>query len=90
MKKLELQNLIKSILKEQNMGTPPAGRTGRKIVTELKLDGFSEEEVRELEETINRDFPGGINIGGSGKKIKFSIKWKWPPWTSLFSISISF
>ena len=90
MKKPILGNIIKKILLEQVAAREKNSGKGGKIVEEVQLNGFSEEEIRELEENINRDFQGGINIGGSKRiKIRFGIKWAWPPWGSRLVITIT-
>ena len=86
MKKTKLGDLIKLMLLEQ---VADRGRGGR-IVEEIQLTGFSEDEIKELEESINRDYPSGITIGDSKRiKITFGFKWKWPPWETKLVITIS-
>ena len=81
MKKTELKKLIKSILNEQN------GETGGQITQTIPLDSIkTEEEGRELEQLINREFPGGVvDMGSSNRKIKIRIRFlfKWPPQLSI-------
>ena len=87
MKKTELRKIIRSLLNEQrDGGVNPTGMAGRQIVKEIPLDGISEEDARELEQIINRDYPGGdIDIGGTDKKIKIRIRFKfWPPSITLY------
>ena len=85
MKKSELKELIKRLIKEQTMSPSMAAASGgakRNSFTQRVPLNMSEEETREVEQAFLKDFPGGvIDLGGpkSRLKITFRFKLKWPP-----------
>ena len=85
MKKTELKELIKSLIKEQTMSPSMAATSGgakkNSFTQRIRLD-MSEQETKEVEQAFLKDFPGGvINVDGpkSRLKIVFRFKLKWPP-----------
>ena len=75
MKKTELKNLIKSLLAEQMMGEQMKNKT-----MTIPLEGFSEFDIKELEQEFMKDFPGGvIEIKARRRPFRIRIKFGWPP-----------
>tara|TARA_B100001113_G_scaffold279390_1_gene234067 strand:+ start:2504 stop:2773 length:270 start_codon:yes stop_codon:yes gene_type:complete len=81
MKKIELKNLIKSLLVEQMM--PGRGEQKQNQSVTIPLEGFSEADIAELEQEFMREFPGGvIEMGGARRRrrpFRIRIKFGWPP-----------
>ena len=79
MKKIELKNLIKSLLVEQMM--PGRGEQKQNQSVTIPLEGFSEADIAELEQEFMREFPGGvIEIRGKRRRpFRIRIKFGWPP-----------
>ncbi len=87
MKKSEIKNLIKSLIKEQQMNQAPRTGGSRSFSTEIKLEGISEKEAQELEALIRQHNSIG-GQGGSSRRIRLILRKIFGHF--VFGISISF